>query len=911
MDSAAVLVNGFNGKCISRQALQDAARLAREQEQTAIASCIDALLADNPNDQKFKVKISAPAIEVVPESFLRCLECENDTDGNIVGLGKPVSPNQIYDMITTRMIQLVKEANAKDYVQKWSAKARQYGTGYLIPYNFVSKKPYRGINRFLLAGFKPMANPFYMTFKQVEELGGKVKQGSHGHEVIYFTLLYRYEQAEPKLEYSTYDRQKFIGWLNANRDKIGALQAGLSPEMLASQSYLPILKYYNVFNGADIEGIDFKLDSFKAGYIEKEAPAVEDNRMPVAEAIAKYYPQKQPSIAHGGQRAYYTPATDHVQMPKFTDFDTAQDYYRTFFHELAHSTGHGSRLGRTLKGHSQDRKAYAFEELIAEFAATFLSAEAGILWHTNKNHAAYLKSWNSALVYLEEDNRFLMRAATQGQAAADFVLSLDSDGQPAYIKELKAVIEKPVKKKKAVKKVTAPAEPAQVEFVLNSMPDKYNKAIYNSAQQELTRYANTSEAPLNVAAQNMLYLIKENLFSLQYFSDGYGRNNSKPEYRNVPTVWRKLTTDDIKALSPDVRDYLLEKLEEYQYETAWQSYDFGGKKSTEIFTIVKANIRLLEKKAQIAKKPDTSQLELQLNGRKTAALNAPTPQPIAVIETEETVTDPAPEEIAVVEPVEVKPQPVRNVEPVKKGEVRPGSIAYRKQQMANQVREYYTIADAELAKFLGNIEKKQRESVVITIAAPQGSGKSRFLFRCMEAFGQNYKCGHASMEEHPLSSLYEDKANQYLSDYVQNTLANPDINNFEDLEKLIAENEITFIDSWAKVQEMRKITLDKDLRKKYDGKLFVIIYQLTTDGKMRGGSDSQFDGDIILMGEKSQDYRENKIITDKNRYHNIPACDLKFNIYTGKMVTDTDNKVDAQQPAPMASNPAVGVLKFL
>jgi hypothetical protein len=239
---------------------------------------------------------------------------------------------------------------------------------------------------------------------------------------------------------------------------------------------------------------------------------------------------------------------------------------------------------------------------------------------------------------------------------------------------------------------------------------------------------------------------------------------------------------------------------------------------------------------------------------------------------------------------------------------RPGSIADRRQQRANQVRQYYKIDNPELKRFLGDVEIKEKESVVITVASEQGGGKSRFLFQCIEAFGKNYRPGHASMEEHPDSSLYEDKANEYLSPEVHANLVSPEINSYADIEKLIAENDVIFIDSWAKLQEMYpKIGLDKDLRKKYDGKLFIIIYQLTSDGKMRGGSASQYDGDIILFGGKSSDYKENKIITNKNRYNNIPACDLQFNIYTRKcLVPEAGQGIEAekQEPEPQPAQPA-------
>jgi hypothetical protein len=94
------------------------------------------------------------------------------------------------------------------------------------------------------------------------------------------------------------------------------------------------------------------------------------------------------------------------------------------------------------------------------------------------------------------------------------------------------------------------------------------------------------------------------------------------------------------------------------------------------------------------------------------------------------------------------------------------------------------------------------------------------------------------------------------------------------------------------MQEMQKgFEVDKDLRKKYDGKLFIVIFQQTTDGKMRGGSKSQFDADIVLFTEKMADYRENYIFADKNRYQNKPLDGLKFNIFSKKLVMDVSEAV--------------------
>lgn len=227
----------------------------------------------------------------------------------------------------------------------------------------------------------------------------------------------------------------------------------------------------------------------------------------------------------------------------------------------------------------------------------------------------------------------------------------------------------------------------------------------------------------------------------------------------------------------------------------------------------------------------------------------------------------------------------------------PNSLASRMNQRANAKHEYYTVADKEISKFLGNIEKKTKESVAITIAGGQGSMKTRFCFQLMNALAQNYKVGHASIEEHPESALYFDKAKQYCNDKALHNISAPEINSIEDVHKLTRENDVIVIDSFSKLQEMDKnCQLDKDFRKAYNGKLFIIIYQLTSDGKMRGGAKSQFDGDCIAFIEKKPNYTENYVWWDKNRYQSTP--ELKYNIYSGKIQKEPEPEAPKQKDKP-------------
>lgn len=259
---------------------------------------------------------------------------------------------------------------------------------------------------------------------------------------------------------------------------------------------------------------------------------------------------------------------------------------------------------------------------------------------------------------------------------------------------------------------------------------------------------------------------------------------------------------------------------------------------------------------------------------------------------------------AVVKPTIKKKPIIKSVEKpvakekisVAKSNVNKNSLAYK---MANKPKNvtYFKIDNPDIADFLGKIERQEKESVVITLTGGQGSMKTRMCFQFINTFAQNYKVGHASIEEHPESTLYYDKAKEYLNAKALSNTENPVIKSINDLNELIKNNDVIVIDSFSKMQDMQKgFEVDKDLRKKYDGKLFIVIFQQTTDGKMRGGSKSQFDADIVLYTEKKSNYRDNYIFADKNRYQDKPLDELKFNIYSKRLLKEAPEANTESKP---------------
>ena len=231
---------------------------------------------------------------------------------------------------------------------------------------------------------------------------------------------------------------------------------------------------------------------------------------------------------------------------------------------------------------------------------------------------------------------------------------------------------------------------------------------------------------------------------------------------------------------------------------------------------------------------------------------------------------------------------------------RNNSLANKMIALQNRTFETFIIAEPQMQAFLGDVERKNTGSTAITITGGAGSGKTRFAFQFINALAQNYKVGHASLEEQPDSKLYFDKVQQYLDQTAQANVEAPEIENMQDLQALIERNDVIVIDSFTKIREWdRNFLLDRDLRKKYNGKLFLIIFQQTVAGNMRGGTTSEFDGDIILYTQVFPDYRENYIYPSKNRYNSTPSEQLRYSVYHQQLLPSESTPPDS---SPVTSN---------
>lgn len=277
----------------------------------------------------------------------------------------------VHEIVTEKLITAL-EAGTAPWRKSW-------GTSTTLPANFQSGKKYRGINTFLLncAGF---SSPYWLTYKQAFEKDGNVKKGEKGMPVVFWNWIYK--------------------------DASG--KTVKDPKQATKK--IPFLRYYTVFNAEQIEGVEFPT---------VEIPTREHTPSEGCEKIVNGMPSP-PEIKTKGSQPCYIPSLDRVEMPKAEHFHSGDDYYSTLFHELAHATGHKSRLNRKelTKVSGFGSRDYSKEELVAEMGAAFLCGQAGIDT-TLDNSAAYLQNW---IKVLKGDSKLAVTAAAQAQKAADYIL---------------------------------------------------------------------------------------------------------------------------------------------------------------------------------------------------------------------------------------------------------------------------------------------------------------------------------------------------------------------------------------------------------------------------------------------------------------------------------------------------------
>lgn len=294
---------------------------------------------------------------------------------------------QLADQVTYEVITQLEKG--KVFWQKpWSS----YG----LPKNYKSGRAYEGFNAFYLnyiTGKRNFNTPYFITFNQAKELGGNVKKGEKGTQIIFWKI-----------------------FNNTVGEK--TTPAGDTKEIVQTK-FVPFI--WTVFNIDQIEGVNFALPA--------DVERTENEIIEGCQQVVNNYPAMAPKIEHGGSEAYYIPYFDKVQMPNIKTFVNAQAYHSTLFHELIHSTGHEVRLNRFTEEDKATRfgdENYSKEELVAEMGASFLNAFTGIKDVVFENSIAYLQGW---IKRLKDDKTMIIYASTKAFKAANYILNLNDESQ--------------------------------------------------------------------------------------------------------------------------------------------------------------------------------------------------------------------------------------------------------------------------------------------------------------------------------------------------------------------------------------------------------------------------------------------------------------------------------------------------
>ncbi len=297
---------------------------------------------------------------------------------------KSGSRTDVYARITERIVAEL-EKGVRPWVQPWGPANSRRPVTRPLRHN---GQPYTGMNVLILWSegiARGFASPMWMTLRQANELDARVRKGENGASVVYASSFTKTDVD--------------AGGGEVERD-------------------IPFLKVYTVFNCDQIEGLPDHYYRMPERVVDPVAGAVER-----IEKADRFFANTGAVIRHGGTKAFFSPSSDHVQMPPFETFRDAASYYAILGHECVHWGGATHRLNRDLSRYHKDLSDRAREELVADIGASFLCADLGIVpeMEPRPDHASYVGSW---LRVLEGDRKAIFQAAAHAQRSVAFLHDL-------------------------------------------------------------------------------------------------------------------------------------------------------------------------------------------------------------------------------------------------------------------------------------------------------------------------------------------------------------------------------------------------------------------------------------------------------------------------------------------------------
>ena len=302
------------------------------------------------------------------------------------------------DVVTDKLIERIEEERNVP----WRKPFHSLG---LAPANLKSKREYTGFNRMLLS-FLGYADPFFLTWKQVQELGGSVIEAEAKKSIP--VILWKQ------------------GAVKVAKETPGA---SYNPTKKRWEKKTLITRYYRVYNVEQTEGLTHLIPE-KPELVTPEPDAA---AQAVIDQLTAYYTREGVTLKHGGDRACYSPLLDEVRMPLLEQFESMLAYASTDAHEAAHTTGAAKRLNRKeiagmTFGNTFGSEPYALEELVAEITAAMVCAEMGCQVNIESS-ASYLENWLKAL---RDDRKMIITAAQRAQKACNLIMNWEN---PVYQEE--------------------------------------------------------------------------------------------------------------------------------------------------------------------------------------------------------------------------------------------------------------------------------------------------------------------------------------------------------------------------------------------------------------------------------------------------------------------------------------------
>lgn len=300
---------------------------------------------------------------------------------------KASTGEDVYSRITARIIADL-EQGVRPWVRPWNAGNMDGRIMRPLRHNGL---PYSGINVLMLwlaAEEHGFTSPIWMTYKQAQELGGNVRKGEKGSQVVYANTITKSEEAEDGSEL---------------------------------KRTIPFLKGYTVFCVDQIDGLPEQ-------YLARPPP-----QLSMVERIAHadaFFAALKADIQTRGNRAFYSVTNDFIQMPPIEAFRDAESYYATLGHESVHWTGHPKRLAREFGQKRLGDERYAKEELVAELGSAFLCADLELTPEVRDDHASYIASWLEAL---KNDKRLIVQSASHAQRATEYLRNQQPDIQQTAV----------------------------------------------------------------------------------------------------------------------------------------------------------------------------------------------------------------------------------------------------------------------------------------------------------------------------------------------------------------------------------------------------------------------------------------------------------------------------------------------